>query len=113
MAPRTSTAWPLNRRLPRELHRSQGVDMCEGTGLAGLKSDGAAAMATLEDGSSRSFDAVVVGIGVRPEASLAESAGLDTQDGILVDAFGRTDLAPKFYPVLSSLRRFRLLYSRR
>ncbi|WP_245426126.1 FAD-dependent oxidoreductase [Rhizobium sp. J15] len=78
----------------RELHRSQGVDIREGTGLAGLKSDGAAVMATLEDGSSPSFDAVVVGIGVRPETSLADSAGLDTQDGILVDALGRTsDLA--------------------
>jgi len=74
----------------RELHRSQGVDIREGTGLAGLKSDGAAVMARLEDGSSSSFDAVVVGIGVRPETSLAESAGLDTQGGILVDAFGRT-----------------------
>lgn len=73
----------------RELHRSQGVDIRESTGLIRLEADGAAVTAALEDGSSLSFDAVVVGIGVRPETGLAEDAGLDTNGGILVDAFGR------------------------
>ncbi|WP_431324876.1 NAD(P)/FAD-dependent oxidoreductase [Rhizobium sp. YTU87027] len=74
----------------RELHRSQGVDIREGTGLIGLKTEGAAVAAALGDGSSLSCDAVVVGIGVQPETTLATFAGIDTDNGILVDRFGRT-----------------------
>lgn len=74
----------------RRLHSSQGVDIREGTGLDGLKADGAAITATLADGSRLTIDAVVVGIGVRPNAGLAEAAGLATDSGIVVDEFGRT-----------------------
>lgn len=74
----------------RELHRSQGVDIREGTGLTGLKADGLGVKAALQDGSTLAVDAVVVGIGVVPETMLAEEAGLKIDDGIVVDAFGRT-----------------------
>ncbi|WP_349437333.1 FAD-dependent oxidoreductase [Pararhizobium sp. A13] len=74
----------------RRLHSSQGVDIREGTGLAGLKPDGAAIMATLADGPKLTIDAVVVGIGVRPNAALAEAAGLATDGGIVVDEFGKS-----------------------
>ncbi|UWM84854.1 NAD(P)/FAD-dependent oxidoreductase [Rhizobium sp. SRDI969] len=74
----------------RRLHSSQGVDIREGIGLTGLKPDGAAITATLADESTLTIDAVVVGIGVRPNVGLAEAVGLATDGGILVDEFGRT-----------------------
>ncbi|HBM60481.1 MAG TPA: dihydropyrimidine dehydrogenase, partial [Citreicella sp.] len=37
-------------------------------------------------------DSVLVGIGVIPETALAESLGLEIENGIVVDRFGRTGL---------------------
>lgn len=42
--------------------------------------------ATLEDGTEVSGDFIVVGIGVEPRVELAQDAGLDIDDGIVVDA---------------------------
>lgn len=74
----------------RDLHRSQGVDIREGTKLLALNAEGTAVRATLEDGSCPSFDAVVIGIGVTPDTALALDAGLEVDGGVVVDAFGRT-----------------------
>lgn len=46
--------------------------------------------------SQAEFDAVVAGIGVRPNISLAEGAGITVDDGILVDEFLRTDAKDVF-----------------
>ncbi len=45
----------------------------------------------LDDGSSVEADAVVFGLGVRPNVELAEAAGLKIDNGIVVDEFLRTD----------------------
>ncbi|MDJ0396097.1 FAD/NAD(P)-binding oxidoreductase [Rhodococcus sp. G-MC3] len=45
----------------------------------------------LDDGSSVEADAIVFGLGVRPNVGLAESAGLKLDDGIVVDEFLRTE----------------------
>nr|WP_296775090.1 FAD-dependent oxidoreductase [Rhodococcus sp. (in: high G+C Gram-positive bacteria)] len=45
----------------------------------------------LDDGSSVEADAIVFGLGVRPNVALAESAGLRTDNGIVVDEFLRTE----------------------
>jgi 3-phenylpropionate/trans-cinnamate dioxygenase ferredoxin reductase component len=44
---------------------------------------------TLGDGRVLEADAVVGGLGVSPETDLAEAAGLEVDDGIVVDEFGR------------------------
>ncbi|MBB2673848.1 UNVERIFIED_ORG: 3-phenylpropionate/trans-cinnamate dioxygenase ferredoxin reductase subunit [Rhizobium esperanzae] len=74
----------------RTLHISNGVDIREGVGLCNLKPEGAAIKAVLDDGSSVIVDAVVAGIGVRPNTELAEAAGLKIDGGIVVDKFGCT-----------------------
>jgi len=70
-----------------DLHRRHGVDLREGAALERLEAgtDGRLARAVLADGSTVEADLAVVGIGVVPNAEIAEAAGLACENGILVD----------------------------
>jgi NADPH-dependent 2,4-dienoyl-CoA reductase/sulfur reductase-like enzyme len=46
---------------------------------------------TTQDGTAIDSDAVVAGLGIVPATDLAEAAGLEVDDGILVDELGRAD----------------------
>jgi len=74
----------------RDLHRAHGVDIREGTGLARLTGEGHVTGAILSDGSEHPFDMVIAGIGITPATALAEAAGVAVENGITVDAHGRT-----------------------
>lgn len=80
---------PFERTLGRELgamlralHEEHGVVFRLGRTAAEIRPD----VVRLDDGSELPADLVVVGIGVRPDTSLAEAAGLAVDHGILVDA---------------------------
>ncbi len=76
----------------RDLHRSHGVAVHEGTAIERLAPrDGGGLNALLGDGSTLAIDLAVVGIGIHPNSELAAKAGLAIDHGaIRVDAFGRT-----------------------
>lgn len=75
----------------RALHAGHGVDIREGTGLDHLVgSDRQVTGAVLSDGSTLKVDFVVVGVGIAPATTLAKAAGLTLNNGIEVDAQGRT-----------------------
>lgn len=75
----------------RAIHVSEGVVIHEKTGLTRLIGDeGRVKAAELSDGRVIDTDLVIVGIGVTPNDRLAADAGLEVQNGIVVDAFGRT-----------------------
>ncbi len=77
----------------RDLHRQHGVDLREGVGLERLTGhDGRVVGAVLTDGSVVEVDFVVVGTGIRPDTRLAEAAGLECSNGVVVDALGRTSV---------------------
>ena len=57
----------------------------------------------LDDGTELAADLIVVGIGVRPDTSLAEAAGLPVEDGVLVDERLRTG-DPSIYAAGDSAR---------
>jgi 3-phenylpropionate/trans-cinnamate dioxygenase ferredoxin reductase component len=59
--------------------------------VAAFEGAGAVERVRLSDGSAIDCDVVAVGVGVRPRAALAASAGLAVGDGILVDERLRTD----------------------
>lgn len=75
----------------RSLHSGHGVDIREATGLERLEGeDGKVARAVLSGGEVLEVDFVVVGVGITPATQLAELAGLELDNGIKVDAQGRT-----------------------
>ncbi len=75
----------------RDLHSGKGVRILEATALKRLVAEsGKVAAAELEGTGTVEADMAVVGIGILPSASLADAAGLKTDNGIWTDAFGRT-----------------------
>ncbi|MCB2115884.1 MAG: FAD-dependent oxidoreductase [Rhodobacteraceae bacterium] len=74
----------------RALHTTHGVTIRESTGLDRLEGTHRVTGAILSDGSRVPADFVIVGIGITPATALAEAAGLETENGIKTDAFGRT-----------------------
>lgn len=74
----------------RALHTSHGVDIREHTGLQRLTGESHVTGAILSDGSELAADLVIVGIGIMPATLLAETAGLERENGIKTDAQGRT-----------------------
>ncbi|MFB2595946.1 NAD(P)/FAD-dependent oxidoreductase [Paracoccus sp. p4-l81] len=76
--------------LIRDLHLSHGVTIHEGVGLDRLLGDQVVTGVALADGRVIDADVVVVGIGVAPDVDLAAQAGLGLDNGIAVDAQGRS-----------------------
>lgn len=74
----------------RALHAARGVTIREGTGLERLTGHDRVTGAVLSDGTEVAADLVIVGIGITPATALAEAAGLEIENGIRLDAQGRT-----------------------
>ena len=84
------TSEPVSRFF-EGVHARAGVRIVFGAAVTGLEGAGGRVAAVLTaDGGRHAADVVVAGIGVVPEQGLAEAAGIDVADGILVDAHGRT-----------------------
>ncbi|MFC0861575.1 NAD(P)/FAD-dependent oxidoreductase [Sphaerimonospora cavernae] len=87
------------------LHRDHGVDLRFGAAAREITSSGV----RLGDGSEITADAVLVGIGAVPNVRLAQQAGLNVDNGIVVNAGLHTgdpdivaagDVANAFHPLL-------------
>ncbi len=75
----------------RNLHRAHGVAIREGVTLTRLTGEsGAVTCGELASGAMILADVVLIGIGVAPETGLAADAGLEIENGVRVDAAGRT-----------------------
>lgn len=95
-----------------KLHREHGVDFRLRTSVSEiLVTAGRATGVRLDDGRTLDADAVLVGIGAAPNTGLAEQAGLDVANGVLVDAGLRTsdpdifavgDIANEDHPFLGT-----------
>lgn len=83
-----------------ERHRAMGVDILTGAEVVAIARDGV----TLADGSVVGADAVLVGVGALACESLARSAGLLCDDGVVVDEQARTS-DPAIYAVGDMTRR--------
>lgn len=78
-------------------HEAHGVVIRTGAKAAEFSGSGGRVRAVvLDDGTSIPADIVVVGIGIVPNVELAKAAGLQCDDGIVVDASCRTS-QPQVY----------------
>ena len=77
-------------------YRQQGVDLVPKSKIASVEANAEKIIARTESGKTLEVDAVVAGIGVHPEVDLAKSAGLQVEDGIVVDETLKTS-APDIY----------------
>ncbi|TBW48305.1 pyridine nucleotide-disulfide oxidoreductase [Marinobacter halodurans] len=81
-----------------ELHQDQGVTFRVGEQVKELSGDGKIESVVLGNGEAIPTDIVVAGIGAMPRVELAEQAGLEVANGILVNAFGQTS-DPDIYAI--------------
>lgn len=69
-----------------DLHVQHGVNLRLGARLRDFTGDSDRVTdVRLEDGSEIPTDTVIVGVGIDPNVTLAEAAGIDVDDGVLVD----------------------------
>ncbi len=74
----------------RSLHTEHGVEIREGVGLDRLLGDDHVTGARLSDGTEIDIDFAVVGVGIMPATSLAESAGITVENGIVTNDHAQT-----------------------
>ena len=80
------------------VHRAHGVDIRTGVGVHAFHGDPLVTCVELADGTRLDIDLVIVGIGLLPNTELAEVAGLQVSNGIVVDQFTRTS-DPNIYAI--------------
>ncbi|MBV1789233.1 FAD-dependent oxidoreductase [Marinobacterium sp. D7] len=89
LLPRAASA--LVARYMASLHQARGVQIENGIAVAAINAhNGRVLDVALQDGRTFPADIVLVGIGVEPDATLAEAAGLKCKDGVLIDELCRT-----------------------
>ena len=89
--------YPLFRVLPRDLglfvadyYRQRGVETVSEDKAVGFEKSQGLIQVRLASGSVITTQTVLAGVGVEPEVDLAEAAGLDVDDGVVVDEYART-----------------------
>ena len=82
---------------PRELalflndfYRDKGINLREGQSVIDLKTSESELSLVTKDHGAIPVDGVVAGIGTQPNVELAQAAGLEVENGIVVDPFLRT-----------------------
>ena len=71
-------------------HQSEGVEFKFNTSITDIEDQGKQKRVICSDGSVLNTDLVVIGVGIKPNIELAQSSGLECDDGIIVDDNGQT-----------------------
>ncbi|MGH7659956.1 MAG: NAD(P)/FAD-dependent oxidoreductase [Vulcanimicrobiaceae bacterium] len=77
----------------KRLFDQHGIRTLLETSVASIDGKDRVAGVTLKNGDRIEANAVIIGIGVSPEAALAQAAGIRVEDGIVVDDRLRTSIA--------------------
>jgi 3-phenylpropionate/trans-cinnamate dioxygenase ferredoxin reductase subunit len=91
----------------RDVHAAHGVELVLGDGVEAFEGDGSVSAVRTSSGRIVECDAAVVGIGVIPRTQLAQDAGLELDNGIVVsdklqtsahDVYAAGDVANAWHP---------------
>jgi NADPH-dependent 2,4-dienoyl-CoA reductase/sulfur reductase-like enzyme len=84
--------FPANlSRFLNDYYRERGIDVLEGELVSSLDNSHDGQVLKTKSGKEILADVIVAGIGLLPNTGLAEAAGIETKDGILVDEHLRTN----------------------
>jgi NADPH-dependent 2,4-dienoyl-CoA reductase/sulfur reductase-like enzyme len=72
------------------LHRAKGVDLQTGVKVTAIEDTRKELRILLDGGTPVIADYAAIGIGAQPNVELAQAAGIEARDGIIVDEFGRS-----------------------
>ncbi len=81
---------PVMSDFYKRIHTEQGVKILEGVMASAIEKTGNGLRVQTSCGHSFDADMVIIGIGVIPNTELAEAAGLETGNGIVVNEFCQT-----------------------
>lgn len=81
---------PEISELYTRVHSEEGVKIICNTGVSAFEGDGHVSTVVCSDGASLAADLVIIGVGIVPNVELAEAAGLEVENGIVVDEYART-----------------------
>jgi 3-phenylpropionate/trans-cinnamate dioxygenase ferredoxin reductase component len=99
----------------RDVHAQHGVELLLGEGVESFEGDTAVRRVRTASGKTVECDFAVVGVGVAPRVELAQAAGLEIDNGVVVDehlctsvanVFAAGDVANAWHPVFE--RRIRV-----
>jgi 3-phenylpropionate/trans-cinnamate dioxygenase ferredoxin reductase subunit len=74
------------------IYKNKGVEVLNGERVENEQFMDGQRVLRLASGKTVSADVIVAGLGIKPNTELAESAGIKTDDGIVVDEFLRTNI---------------------
>ena len=85
------TVDPIISKYFDSLHRSKGAEIILNAALERFEGRKEVEKVICTNGEILKTDGVVVGVGIIPNQEIAKSAGLNCNNGIVVDEFGRTE----------------------
>ena len=103
---------PLVSAFYQRLHDEEGVRIVTESLVMSIEGDVRVERVFCGDGSEFDADLVIIAVGVLPNTGLAARAGLDVEDGILVDEFTRTS-DPDIVAAGDCTRHYNPIYRRR
>ena len=71
-------------------HESEGVEFKFNTSVIDVEDQGKQKRIICNDGSALTTDVVIIAVGIKPNVALAKNAGLECDNGIIVDDNGKT-----------------------
>ena len=81
---------PVVSEFYTRVHNEEGVSIRCGVGVSGFRGNGRVAKVLCSDGSEFAADLVIIGVGILPNTALAAAAGLEVDNGIVVNARAQT-----------------------
>ncbi len=103
---------PVVSEFYTRVHEEEGVSIRCGVGVSGFRGNGRVAKVLCSDGSEFAADLVIIGVGILPNTALAAAAGLEVDNGVVVNDRAQTS-DPDIYAAGDCANHHNPIYDRR